>query len=208
MARHSLLLLSLIAGVMSCDRQASAPSDAADAPGFNWTNNPDNGNFRIQRFEDFLATSWTDFGNGLRATHTTVPLPIGLPQETDCGPQQRLDDIALQFVGLDEWFRVNATGRVWVVIRDVTQAGDCFGNVLVAEGWGQIRYTDNDAFGFTGEGDNQNSNAWGFMASGTLTRAGGGTLRYVGHARFIAAAELGEDGFPILKGANFQVNVR
>jgi hypothetical protein len=179
----------------------------------NWMNNPENGNVRIERFEEEFATSWTDPRNGLRATHTTFPIPFMGAAEPDCGPQAELDPLDVQDVGLfivgDEfflsWLRRNEKGGLWVIIRDVNQPGDCYGNKLIAEGPGAMHYTDNDLFGVQ-EGDN-NANAWGFGGSGVLTTPDGQKLRYSGHARFTAGPQLDEDGFPIFKHASFLVNV-
>ena len=44
-------------------------------------------------------------------------------------------------------------GPLWVIIRDVNQAGDCYGVKLVAEGWGEMQVTDNDIFGVGPEGN-------------------------------------------------------
>jgi hypothetical protein len=79
------------------------------------------------------------------------------------------------------WLRLHAKGSLWVTVRDLTQPGDCFGNRLVAEGWGEVTNTDNDLLGLA-PGDN-NANAWGAMATGTLTAVDGSQIRYEGHFR-------------------------
>jgi hypothetical protein len=210
MPKHTLFILSLLMGLAACDGQPVAPV-GGDTPAFNWMNNPDNGNLRIQRFQEHFATSWTDPKNGLRATHTTFPIPFMDAPETDCGPQTELTPLDVQDVGLLSdpfflsWLHRNMKGQLWVIIRDVTQVGDCYGNKLIAEGWGNMHYTDNDLFGFV-EGD-KNSNAWGFGGRGLLTTPDGRNVRYNGHARFTTGTELDEDGFPIFKHADFRVNV-
>jgi len=160
----------------------STESAALDAPTLNWMNNPDNGNPRIFRYEDHLATSWTDPKTGLRATHTTFP--IG--NEPDCGPQGLLEPLDRQDVGAEDlndflasWFHSNAKGEVWVIVRDVNAAGDCYGNELVGQGTAAFHYTDNDVFSPFSNTRN-NVNAWGFTAQGTVTTVGGEELKYTG----------------------------
>lgn len=193
----------LLAGLTACDGQ---PPTASVEPQLNWMNNPDNGNIRIARFQEHFATSWTDPRNGLRATHTTVPLG-------NCGPQVELDPLDVQDVGLfidgDEfflsWLHRNMTGRLWVIVRDPSQPGTCFGNKLIAEGWGEMHYTDNDVFG--AGPDDQNANAWGFAGRGTLTTPQGTQVRYNGHARFTFTGRLDADGNPIFSHEQYVVNV-
>ena len=210
MTKHTLFILPLLIGLAACDRQPVAPADQ-DVPALNWMNNPDNGNLRIQRFQEHFAASWTDPKNGLRATHTTFPIPFMGAPETDCGPQEELTPLDVQDVGLIDaidlfasQIRRNMEGPLWVIIRDVNQAGTCYGNRLIAEGWGEMHYTDNDLFGVGPEGNN--ANAWGFGGSGTLTRVGGGTLRYSGHARFTVVIKPGQE--PDFTHAQFIVNTR
>jgi hypothetical protein len=152
-------------------------------PLYDWMNNPDNGNVRIVRFEEEFAISWSDAANGLRATHATVPLG-----DLDCGPQDVLDPISNQLTGnidpdefFDSWFRMNSQGTVWITVRDLNQPGNCFGALLVAEGWGEISNTDNDIFGLTP--GQHNANVWGSMAHGKLTTPDGESVEYAGHFR-------------------------
>lgn len=186
MPKRFLFVLSLLIGLAACDRQPVAPA-GGDTHAFNWMNNPDNGNVRITRYESEFIVCWSDATNGLRACHSTIPLGDGT--ETDCGPQAVLDPIEVQEVGLiDEidffasWLHLNAKGKLWVTVRDLTQPGDCFDNKLIAEGWGRVHNNDNDLFG-TGPGDN-NANAWGFRGHGRLTTPGGRRVVYNGHIHF------------------------
>jgi hypothetical protein len=192
--KHSHIILSLLVGVVACDRHPTGPATGNDAV-LNWMNNEDNGNIRIQRFKEEFAFSWTDPTNGLRATHTTFPIPFLDKPERDCGLQgKRLDPLDVQDVGLflegdlffTSWLRRNEKGGVWVIIRDVSQSGDCYGNKLIAEGPGRIHYTDNDLFGVV-EGD-ENANAFGVGASATVVTPDGRSLSYTGHGRFTVVA--------------------
>jgi hypothetical protein len=205
-------LLSAVAGVatllIACQGEPVAPTRNA-APTFDFMNNPDNGNIRIVRHGTDIAVSWTDPKTGLRATHTTFPIPFNGSPETDCGPQSALDPVAQQEVGLlvDPVFlsqiRANAKGTVWIIIRDVNQPGDCYGNKLIAEGTGELHYTDNDTWGAGPEGGN--TNAFGWMAQGTVTSVDDGSeLRYNGALRYTFRFLGGDPSDP----ANYDLQVR
>lgn len=187
MSKQTLSILSLLMVLVSCDRQPVAPLDGG-TPDYNWMNNPYNGNLRITRFEDGFIACWSDATNGLRACHSTVPLGDGT--ETDCGPQSVLDPVPFQWVGVIDpidffasWLHQNARGTVWITVRDLTQPGVCFGNRLVAEGWGTAQNNDNDLFGVA-PGD-KNANAWRFAGRGTLTTPAGAAVGYHGHIQFV-----------------------
>jgi len=176
-----LVLIPMLA--VACDQAPVAPSSqqVAVAPAFDWMNNPDVGNLKVYRYEDAMAACWTDPTNGLRACHATVPLGGG--GEPDCGLQDPADPGAWQQVLVDdEAFRVisQAVGRVWITIRNTGAAGECFDNALVAEGWGQMRYTDNDTYGAGAH----EANTWGFTATGNLQTPDAVSEAYSGHARY------------------------
>ena len=137
-----------------------------------------------------LTLSWTDPKTGLRATHTNFPIGT----EPDCGPQVDLDPMDAQDVGLPDvndflasWLRTNAKGEVWLIVRDVNQAGDCYDNALVGQGTATFHYVDNDVFAGYPPGNSlrQNNNAWGYTAEGTLTAVSGKEMRYSGHYRIV-----------------------
>lgn len=172
----------------------TGPDGAAvpSAPALDFLNNPDNGNPRVFRYEGEFAVAWTDPGSGLRATHWSTRFV----EEPGCGNFEG-GPFAFQEIGLidaDDLFasqlRDNAMGDVWIIVRDLNQPGDCFGAMLVAEGWGKAHYTDNDVFGLGP--DEPNANAWGYMADGVLTAADGSDVRYSGHLRiaFTGAGKL------------------
>ena len=165
-----------------------ADQAVAEAPAFNWMNNPDNGNFKVYRDAFEHISCWTDPDNGLRVCHGT--LPLGQVPEPDCGLQQAEAPASYQDVGwLDPAFdfcdfdiKAHLQGDVWITVRDETTPGDCYGDALVAEGWGKVRMNDNDAFGV--EEDDPSTNVWSFRAQGKLTAVGGEKANYNGLAHF------------------------
>ena len=181
----SVLLLSLLA----CDQQSVGPTSEARAE----LSAADANRVQILRFEDHFAISWTGASSGLRATHTTFPIPFGedAEPEPDCGPQADLAMIDGRDIGvvnpadffLSDLHR-KMSGPVWIIVRDLNQPGDCYGVKLIAEGMGEIRYIDNDAFGVNP--DQKSANSWGFEASGTLTTPDGRQVSYRGTARYVA----------------------
>jgi hypothetical protein len=196
--RCSTTALLLLLTVSACEQQPATPSDEVL---FALTAAKLDKNM-VLRYKDHLATSWTDANSSLRATHTTFAIPFGDPprMERDCGPQADLATIDFRQVGvinpLDFFasqLHLNANGPVWIIVRDLNQAGDCYGVKLIAEGPGQIRYLDNDAFGVSP--DQESANSWGFSASGTLTTPDGRTLQYEGAARYVVTVKNGEATF-------------
>jgi hypothetical protein len=111
------------------------------------------------------------------------------PTETDCGLQEAGDLIEFQDVGVfnpddpfSSWIHEIVKGETWVTVRDLNTPGECFGAALVAEGWGQFMYVDNDAFG-SGEGGNVNT--WKFAGhANDLTAPDGSRVKYSGHIQF------------------------
>ncbi len=209
----TVVLTFVLVAFLGCSDLTSptAPDDSSaatsEARHSKWTNNPDNGNPRIFRNEVFFAASWTDPKTGLRATHTTRPL--GDPVETDCGLLERIDPIEHQDVGLfnpddpgSSRIRHVVKGDVWVIVRDQTQPGDCFGDLLIAEGPGRFHSNDNDVF-FSVE---NNTNVWGFSGHGNLTTTDGGSLRYNGHLRLQAGFDVEDEFF--FRVLSVQVNTK
>jgi hypothetical protein len=200
--RNLALPLVLLLSFVACDQQPVAPPAEALAK----ADNP-KANIQILRFQDHFAAAWGGFEeSGLRAIHTTFPIPESddpfIP-ETNCGPQADLDKIDFKRVGQENLvdffasdFHMKANGRVWIIVRDRHQAGDCYGVKLIAEGWGTIKYNDNDWLGVApGE---KATNAWSFKATGTLTTPGGRQVRYEGDARYtVKQVILDEDGNPV-----------
>ena len=189
--RVSILTLGVAVSLMGCGREASMPSAPA-APAFDFSNNPDNGNPRIFRYQDEFGVAWTDPGSNLRVTHWSTRFQV----EPGCGDFEGVGPIAFQEVGLIDLadifasqIRLNAKGTVWIIVRDLNQPGNCFGAALVAEGWGSVHYNDNDAFGL--DPDHSNANAWGYTGDGILTTPAGDVVRYNGHLR-IAVTGAGE----------------
>lgn len=194
--RYSGIPLVLLVSIMACEQQSVAPSVDA-SPAFGSASLDKN---TVLRFQDHFANSWTDASSGLRATHTTFPIPFGDEAETDCGPQADLATIDYKQIGVVnpiDFFaselHFKADGPVWVIVRDLSQPGDCYGVTLVAEGPGEIRYVDNDVLGVApGEFA---KNEWGFKASGTLTTPDGRQLAYHGTAHYTIKVRGGEPEF-------------
>lgn len=194
--RYSSIPLVLLLSLVACEQQSVAPT-VDEAPAFANASIDKN---TVLRYQDHFAQSWTDANSSLRATHTTFPIPFGDEAETDCGPQADLATIDFTQIGVVnpiDFFaselHLKADGPVWVIVRDLSQPGDCYGVKLVAEGPGEIRYVDNDAFGVApGEFA---KNEWGFKASGTLTTPDGRTLTYRGTAHYTMKVRGGEPEF-------------
>lgn len=189
-------LVLFVAG--ACERQPTEPVTSGVAPVDgsptldDWSNNPDNGNLRIFRGGTHWAMCWNDSDSPLRACHATVPLGGG--SEPDCGLQGLGEQVEFQEVLIDEqtddgapFDRVgfNLKGDVFITVRDQSIGGDCFGSEVVAEGWGQFHYTDNDLFGTTFGEDNNYTNSFGFRANGRLTTPAGDMVAYNGHLKFV-----------------------
>ncbi|MFL5447304.1 MAG: hypothetical protein ACJ8AP_14910 [Gemmatimonadales bacterium] len=199
--RYPGIPVALIVSLLACDQQPVAPV-AETGPDLVRAAKVDANKNLVIRFEDHFAQSWTGANGSLRATHTTFPIPFGDPPEPepDCGPQEDLAMINWKRVGVENpvdfflsEFHINASGPVWVIVRDLSQPGDCYGVKLIAEGLGTIRYLDNDWFG-QNEGQTH-ANSWGFLASGTLTTPDGRTLRYQGVSRYVVTFNGGEPTF-------------
>ena len=186
MRRFCLSLISALcvtALLVACtDQPAPTESSVLDAPTLDWMNNPDNGNLNIFRAEFHWRVCWTDASNGLRVCHTTVP--FGPDPQTACDIQGEGDPVAYQDVGLwgGDFFHAVAHGTTWVVVRDMNAEGDCFGRALVAEGWGNFGYNDNDISGST----DPNANTWMFRGQGRLEATDGSKVHYNGvrHLQF------------------------
>ena len=160
----------------------SALSDgAAPAPAFNFLNNPDPGNNRIFRYEADLfllifqfPTSIPPAGTpDLVAVHTTTPDCGGILEPADFQEIVDPDDPIFNQIR-----QVVQADPINIFIVDLAQAGSCFGFELVASGTGKLVNTDNDVLVFLRE--NNNANAFGFTAQGTLYGPGGERAHYSG----------------------------
>jgi hypothetical protein len=197
--RKSSIPVALLVSLLACDQQMVAPV-ADPGPNLARAEKVDANKNQVIRFQDHFAQSWTDANSSLRATHTTFPIPFMDEAETDCGPQQDLAKFDFKQVGVEDpvdffasEFHINASGPVWVIVRDLSQPGDCYGVKLIAEGPGDLRYLDNDAFGVA-PGETA-KNEWGFNASGTLTTPDARVLAYKGFAHYTVKADGGEPEF-------------
>lgn len=168
---------------VSCDQQPVEPAaDQVAEVTFDFSNNPDNGNLNIYRDEWSLVLCWSDADNGLRVCQGTGPMGGDSP-DPDCGAQEELDPIWYQDAGgfedFDSWLREVAKGDVYITVRDESTPGDCFGDALVAEGYGKMVINDNNVYG---SADGPNKNVWKFKGHGNkLMTPDGGYMSYSGH---------------------------
>ncbi|MEJ2548509.1 MAG: hypothetical protein P8125_11980 [Gemmatimonadota bacterium] len=192
------LVLALVALVsVSCEQQPVEPqNEQVSEATFDFLNNPDNGNPRITRYEDYWRFCWSDADSEYRYRVCHVSFPYPEPQGcdiSDLGPP-------LSHFDLGDWDVDNPRihhiikGETWVTIRDTWQEGDCFGNVEVASGWGKFMHLDNDVFG-TAEGD-RNANTWQYKGTGQLMTPGGDEVAYNGRLHLLFS---NARGFTVLK---------
>jgi hypothetical protein len=184
--RVPALLLLLTTLTAACAEQSTAPRPAAPALNADFINNPDVGNGVVFRSGSEFAICWTDFSNGLRVCQRTQQFPVG-----SCGAFDPIGPVSEQEVvarpDQNDFFSsevvVNEMGKMWITVRDLTQAGDCYGARRVAEGWGSFHYTDNDEFSPFNPGD-KSTDTFGYMGQGALKASDGRTVNYSGHARY------------------------
>lgn len=193
LALLSIAFALVAVSLCGCDetKLTEPPADRVAQAAFDWSNNPDNGNPRIFRgtYEGGFGfvICWSDAqstgkeANGLRVCLANMPLAGGA--EPDCGLQSYGEPLWYQDVGIHEddssWLHKVVKGEVFITLLDLTQAGDCFDAALVAEGYGNVRQTDNDALG---PGNGANANAWKFLGNGNNLEATDGSLvNFNGH---------------------------
>lgn len=200
MRKSLIVVLALLA--FACDKQPTAPSSST--PVFNYMNNPDNGNFKLVRFQLGYAFCWTDPSNGLRVCNNTVPMGSTGNRDPDCGLQAAIDGIDHQHLivqdNVDPYaaeIHLNDMGDVWVTVRDMTQPGTCFNTRLVAEGLASFHLVDNDMMG-TVAGE-RNTNTWGYNVEGMLTTPEGQLVHYLGQARFLENERISRTIFTSVK---------
>lgn len=189
-----VVLLALFVAV-SCDQQPlqQTPDQITTEANFDFLNNPDNGNPRIWRGEDYWRFCWSDAESEYRyrVCHVSYPLEGGPPQACDIpdlGPPLAHQDIGDWDVD-NPFIHHVIKGDTWVVVRDTWVEGDCFGSVEVASGWGKFMVNDNDVFG-TAEGDN-NANTWQFKGNGQLMTPDGAKVAYNGRLHLLSSNTLG-----------------
>jgi hypothetical protein len=184
---------------IACTESPAQPHTALGvSPLANVSWNPDNGNPRIIRGLDntgflvidpttdmFSIQSWGDgqFGcNGTPTLYSYEDFQVVLRDPNDpAGAQFHVLELGhgiyiAVFQGWSGWL---ASGM------------DC-GNLparKVAEGSGNLRFTDNDYF--APFHDSHNSDAYGFVANGRLSLVGGGTANYTGTSRCVWDGDTG-----------------
>ena len=170
--RRLLAVLALGALVVACSERPTAPQPRTPAVAADFMNNPDNGNPRIYRTTEGTGACWTDPATGLRACHWSYALP-----DYGCGDLPGSVTNVQYIVPSDTARRIiaNLKGSAWIKVRDTNAPGDCFGNQLVATGWGDLKYNDNNVVGVGRQ------NAWSYVASGNLVTPTGQPVKYSGH---------------------------
>lgn len=184
-----------VAFLVACKDQPSAPLQQTHAIAADYTNNPDGGSQYLARYTFDQYFGYFDRDDGLvRAWFTTFPLdgyidfgpPIGnAPWDNAiCGPQTGTG--VVHFQQISHWdpndptsvFINNAKGTVWIVLtsRAPGATGPCAARPLIASGWGQVHYNDNN-----GSGLGKPQDAWSWRLEGQLTLATGGKLNFQGH---------------------------
>ena len=183
--------LGLMAGACSEQPAPTAAGEAVFSTGSrtfdNFSNNPDNGNDRIFRFEQDVFLLLFQFPNDfpppgipdLVAIHSSTP---------DCGGI--LEPVSTQWVQDNPDDPISAKIRevlladpINIFVVDFAQEGNCFGLNLVASGTGKLVNTDNDLFVFLRP--HNNANAFGFTAQGRLTTPGGDRVHYNGVSKLV-----------------------
>ncbi len=189
--RTSPLTLVPLLLLVACDR-GTVPPTAAEGVSLNFTNNPDNAHPRIVRFQDvfgYFIVDWdrslfsiqaaTDGQFGCNATPTFYSfLDVqDLLNNTD-------DPVAGRVIEL-----VQGRGVHIAVYRDPAgwvAAGlgcDALLERKVAEGTGNLTYTDNDLLAFLDP--SRHVNAFGLAAQGRLVRTDGKRAAYSGVDRCV-----------------------
>jgi hypothetical protein len=196
--------LLLAAGLLAC--AGSSPTESADGapPSLSFSNNPENGNLRIVRFDDAAFWLLIDDAAGLFSIQSTSNGQLGCQR-----PRTFLKLAEWQFVVHDleepEAARVNALlfGRdIYVAVYQgpfsawEAEDFDCaalFARKL-AEGTGDVTFTDNNFFAAQQleAGAERVQDAFGFTARARLDRIAGGTARYTGVSRCEASTAHGE----------------
>jgi len=173
---ESLLLAAAL--TMGCaDRNAPVEPVKPPPVSFNFNNNPDGGSPHVFRFQDFVF--FVIFDGSLAAVHSSSDAEGG------CGPgsffglgdfQEIVEDPSAGI--LSRVHQLAQAKQIYIAVVDLNQAGNCFGLAKVADGIGKWQNTDNDLAPFLR--DDNNHNAFGAVAQGTLQRPSGASAQYNG----------------------------
>lgn len=191
MSRLASTALALAVFALGCESatepadETLAPSEAVErteAPTLNtFTNNLDGGGPHIFRTDDGLIVAiLNDPETSLSAVHAPEPF---------CGGE--LEPVNTQFVVdnpddplADRIRRLILADDINIFIVDAAEPGGCFDAELIASGKGKLVSTDNDLTALL----ENNANAFGFSAHGTLTGVDGGTAHYNGVRKIVQVA--------------------
>ncbi len=194
MSRLAITGLALAVFALGCESatepadETLAPTEAVertDAPTLNtFANNLEGGGPHIFRLDDGLIVAvLNDPETSLAAVHAAEPF---------CGGD--LEPVDMQFVVdnpddplADRIRRLMLADPINIFVVDGAKSGGCFGAELIASGKGKMVSTDNDLTALL----ENNANAFGFSAHGTLTGVDGGTAHYNGVRKIVV-----KDGQP------------
>lgn len=193
MPKPRVLLAMVVAGAMAGCADGTTPTDVPE-PAFDFTNNVDNGNPMISRFNTLGWVALQDDDEALFAVIATSNIEMGChrpyqvlavhsvqnvvhdPADPDAGKVNRVWRTKGAFITVYEgnqaawWGSFPHTG--W---PPATACAELAG-MKVAEGFGNYTVTDNDLFSLKYDGANHNS--FGTAAEGQLERVGGGKLHF------------------------------
>lgn len=171
----SLIALTLVAAT-ACDRQPVGPPAGPEqaAPDFNFNNNPWGGSEHIFRSEYYAFFVVYDTESPLAAVLSSTPDCGGLLEPAD---RQRVVEDPYDPI-YSQVHELLIADPVNIFVVDLSRGGACFGFDLVASGEGKLVNTDNDYYAFFH--DRNNSNAFGFRASGKVFDADGGSWHFNG----------------------------
>lgn len=187
MLRTCGTLLALLAVFTACTDR-SAPTDVrTPAPSFDFVNNPDNGNPRILRFGSTAGFLIVDVERNL------FSLQAGTSRQFGCAPADVFEVMSVQRI------LENPDDPLAGRIIETRLGGDVFIAVFtgpfpfancadlmsrkIGEGTGHFVNTDNDLAPFLR--DDNNHNAFGFVAQGRIETTAGEKVHYNGVAKCV-----------------------
>jgi hypothetical protein len=187
----------LTVGLMAACGEGNAPIGVPGTshPQYSFMNNPDNGNPRIVRFGDVFAYLLIDPSTDRFSVQASTNRQFGCNESPDLISLMEAQEIwhnvedpaAGQLnqlvLGRGIYIAVFEGWESWLASGE--DCADLFARKL-ADGIGNLTYTDNDFFSFLRE--TQNANAFGFSAQGKLNLVAGGSAHYNGMSKCVGNA--------------------